>query len=83
MVKFVNAVQTTDTSNLVKKADYDIKLAKLNRKYLMMINILLLLSLISYRFWWIKKKRWWKTYRGQKGTRSAIRISKTNIDKRL
>ena len=47
LVKFVNAVQTTDTSNLVKKADYDIKLAKLNRKYLMMINILLLLSLIS------------------------------------
>ena len=49
LVKNVNAVQTTDTSNLVKKLTMTQKLVKLKRKYLIMIilNLLLLKNLIS------------------------------------
>ena len=32
MVKKVNAIQTTDTSNLVKKADYDTKIDEIEKK---------------------------------------------------
>ena len=51
LVKNVNAVQTTDTSNLVKKLTMTQKLVKLKRKYLIMIilNLLLLKNLISWR----------------------------------
>ena len=42
LVKKANAIQTTDTSNLGKKADYDTKIAKLKRKVLIMIIISML-----------------------------------------
>ena len=34
MVKKVNVIQTTDTSNLVKKADYDTKIYEIEKKIL-------------------------------------------------
>ena len=49
LVKKVNAIQTTYTNNLVKKAETQ-KLLKLKRKYLIMIiiiSILLLKNLID------------------------------------
>ena len=47
--KKVNGIKTTDTSDLVKKMTMTQKLEKLERKYLIMImiNILLLMKLIS------------------------------------
>ena len=41
MVKNFNVIQTTDTSDLVKRVAYYKKIKKLKRKYLTMINILL------------------------------------------
>ena len=43
VIKKVNAIQTTDANNLVKRSDYDTKMLKLKRKYwiMIMINILL------------------------------------------
>ena len=32
LVKKFNGIQTTDTSNLVKKADYDIKFVEIKKK---------------------------------------------------
>ena len=43
LIKKVNAIQTTDTSNLVKKLTITQKLVKLKRKYLIMIMIYILL----------------------------------------
>ena len=34
LVKKVNAIQVTDTRNLVKKADYDTKIEKIEKKIL-------------------------------------------------
>ena len=34
MVKKVNTIQTTNTSNLVKKADYDVKINEIEKKIL-------------------------------------------------
>ena len=39
VAKKVNAIQTTNTSNLVKKAEYSTKLMKLKRKLLIMITV--------------------------------------------
>ena len=49
LFKKVNPIQTTDTSNLVKKTDYDTKIGEIEKKILIMImlNILLLKILIS------------------------------------
>ena len=49
LYKKVNAIQATDTSNLIKKQTMTQKLVKLKRKYLIMImiNILLLKNFIS------------------------------------
>ena len=33
LVKKVNAVQTNDTSNLVKKTAYDIRISEIEKKY--------------------------------------------------
>ena len=41
LVKNFNVIQTTDTSDLVKRVAYYKKIKKLKRKYLTMINILL------------------------------------------
>ena len=45
----VNPIQTTDTSILVKKSNYDTKIGEIEKKILIMIilNILLLKNLIS------------------------------------
>ena len=48
LVKKVNAIQTTDTGNLVKKSDYNTKIEKIEKKFLIMTCILLLNNLISY-----------------------------------
>ena len=48
LVKKVNAIQTTDTGNLVKKSDYNTKIEKIEKKLLIMTCILLLNNLISY-----------------------------------
>ena len=47
-LKKVNVIQTTDTSNLVKKTDYNSKINEIKKKLLIliMINILLLKNLI-------------------------------------
>ena len=45
MVTKANAIQTTDTSNLVKKADYNTKINELKKKNLTMVNILQLKNL--------------------------------------
>ena len=49
LVKKVNTIRITDTSNLVKKADYNTKINKMKRKLLIMVmlNILLLSNLIG------------------------------------
>ena len=33
LVKKVNAIQTTDTGNLVKKSDYNTKIGKIEKKF--------------------------------------------------
>ena len=49
LVKKFNAIRTTDTGDLVKKAGYNIKIGEIEKKILIMslINILLLNDLIS------------------------------------
>ena len=49
LAKNVNAIQNTDTSNLVKEADHNTKIAEIEEKYLIIImaNILLLRNLIN------------------------------------
>ena len=49
VVKKFNAIRTTDTGDLVKKAGYKIKIGEIEKKILIMslINILLLNDLIS------------------------------------
>ena len=47
MLRIANTFQTTDTSNLVKIADYNVKIGEIEKKYLTMINILLHKNLIS------------------------------------
>ena len=42
-----NAYQTTDTSNLVLKTDYNTKPNEIEKNILIMLNILLLKNLIS------------------------------------
>ena len=36
-LKKVNTIQTTDTSNLVKKTDYDTKISEIEKKLLIII----------------------------------------------
>ena len=47
-LKKVNVIQTTDTSNIVKKIDYNSKINEIKKNVLIMImiNILLLKNLI-------------------------------------
>ena len=49
LFKYVIAIQACDTSELVKKAEYNSKIDEIEKKYLIMImiNILLLKSLIN------------------------------------
>ena len=47
LVKRVNAIKTTDTSDLVKKLTTIQKVVKLKRKYLIMIIIISILLLID------------------------------------
>ena len=47
LVKRVNAIKTTDTSDLVKKLTAIQKVVKLKRKYLIMIIIISILLLID------------------------------------
>ena len=49
LINKLNAIQTTDTSTLVKKMTMTQKQVKLERKYLniIMMNVLLLMNLIN------------------------------------
>ena len=50
MIKKVHAIQTIDTSDLVKKTDYNTKINEIERKFLIMIivtSLLLLKNLIG------------------------------------
>ena len=46
LVENVNAIQTIDTSSIAYKANHNTKIKITKIKYLMIINILLLLNLI-------------------------------------
>ena len=41
LVKKVNVIQTINTSDLVKKADYDTKIEDIETKFPIMINVLM------------------------------------------
>ena len=47
MVKKVNTIQTNDTSNLVKKADYNTKIKEIENKILDHAKYILLKNLLS------------------------------------
>ena len=44
--ELVNAIQTVDTSNLIREADYNTNIAEIEKKFLTIGNILLLQNLI-------------------------------------
>ena len=48
LIKKINAIETIDPSQLVKHLTITQKTQKLGRKYLVMINILLLMILIKF-----------------------------------
>ena len=52
LVKKFNAIQTND---LVEKADYNAKILEIEKKFLKMINILLLKILINYQVQYLMK----------------------------
>ena len=55
LVKKFNAIQTNDTSDLVEKAEYNAKILEIEKKFLKMINILLLKILINYQVQYLMK----------------------------
>lgn len=68
MLKWLkNSNQTTDTNHLVKKADYN------KRKYLTMINILLLQSKFRMQkwYWWFQKEKSRKLKKKKKSTKTG------------
>ena len=53
-LKIDNATQAIDTSDIVITAGYNAKIEKMKRKYLIIINLLLIMILINFRcnIWW-------------------------------
>ena len=47
LIKKVNDIQTNDTSNFVKKADHNTKIEEIERKFLIIMNTLILVILIN------------------------------------
>ena len=48
-LKIDNAIQAIDTSDIVITAGYNAKIEKMKRKYLIIINLLLIMILINFR----------------------------------
>ena len=56
LVQRVIAIQTNDTSDLVKTTDYNTKFEEIERKFQLIIVTLLLMILANFHMWYLMKE---------------------------
>ena len=57
LVQRVIAIQTNDTSDLVKTTDYNTKFEEIERKFQLIIVTLLLMILANFHMWYLMKEQ--------------------------
>ena len=57
LVQRLIAIQTNDTSDLVKTTDYNTKFEEIERKFQLIIVTLLLMILANFHMWYLMKEQ--------------------------